>query len=43
MTTEPQQLMLPLLFAVGGDPMLDRQAIVAEKIRNFELVKEEQA
>ncbi|MDT5230886.1 MAG: hypothetical protein QOJ56_2864 [Mycobacterium sp.] len=34
MSDEPQQLLLPLLFAVKGEgePPLDRQAVVAEKI-----------
>jgi len=41
MTTTPEQLLLPLLFAIEGDPALDRQSVIAERIRNLELVKEE--
>ena len=29
MIDAPEQLMLPLLFAIEGDPTLDRQAVVA--------------
>jgi hypothetical protein len=43
MTTAPEQLLLPLLFAIEGDPALDRQSVIAERIRNLELVKEETA
>jgi hypothetical protein len=40
MSVQPQQLLLPLLFALDGEAALDRQEVVAERI--LELVREEQ-
>ena len=43
MSDAPGQLTLPLLFVIEGELVSDRQAVVAEKIRTLELVREEHA